>query len=109
MNLQKTIGTFFSRYGQGFTTSQGVSLWGCLSRVDGEDQAPELDSLPMGYRPAHRLRLLTQGDVPLKQGELLTGEDRKYALIAVRPVRLGGEVLYYKSIAYEQEESGWSL
>ncbi len=105
MNLQKTIQAFFSRYGARFTTRGGAVLTGCLSQVDGEDEPKELENLPMGYRPAHRVRLLSQGDLPLAEGEILTAGQKRYTLVLVRPVTLGEEVLYYKSIAYEQEGS----
>lgn len=65
MNLQKTILDFFVRYGAAFTTPEGETVHGCLSRVSGEDEPKELVHLPLGYRPAHRVRLLTQGDFPL--------------------------------------------
>ena len=64
MSLPNTLGDFFSRYGTAFALSGGGTVYGCLSQVDGEDQPKELTSLPMGYCPAHRVRILSQGSVP---------------------------------------------
>lgn len=103
MDLQKILLNFFVRYGAAFTTSEGERVYGCLSRVSGEDAPSELVHLPLGYRPAHRVRLLTQGDIPLTENQTLAFGKKQYTLALVRPERLGEEVLYYKSIAYEQE------
>lgn len=103
MNLQKTILDFFVRYGASFITPEGETVHGCLSRVSGEDEPKELVHLPLGYRPAYRVRLLTQGDFPLTENQTLTFGETQYTLVLVRPEKLGEEVLYYKSIAYEQE------
>ena len=103
MNLQKTIQDFFVWYGDPFTTPEGETVYGCLSRVSGEDEPNELEHLPLGYRPAHQVRLLTQGDVPLTENQILVSGEKQYTLVMVRPQKLGDEVLYYKSIAYEQE------
>ena len=105
MSLPNTLGDFFSRYGTAFALSGGGTVYGCLSLVDGEDQPKELTSLPMGYCPAHRVRILSQGSVPLQENQVLTAGGKQYTLVLVRPVKLGEELLYYKSIAYEQEES----
>ena len=103
MSLPTTIGDFLVRYGTAFTTSEGNTVYGCLSQVDGEDQAKELVHLPEGYRPAQRVRILSQAEVPLTQNQTLTAGEKQYTLVLVRPVKLGQELLYYKSIAYEQE------
>ncbi len=39
----------------------------------------------------------------LTQNQTLTAGEKQYTLVLVRPVKLGQELLYYKSIAYEQE------
>ena len=84
MNLQKTILDFFVRYGASFTTPEGERV--------------ELVTLDNGI-----LRLLTQGNFPLAENQTLTSGEKQYTLVLVRPEKLGEEVLYYKSIAYEQE------
>lgn len=105
MRLTDTILDFFTRYGTAFTTQDGKKVYGCLSRVNGEDEPKELISLPLGYRPAHRVRILSQADFPLTENQVLTAGEHSYTLVLVRPEKLGEELLYYKSIAYEQEGS----
>ena len=92
MNLQKTILDFFVRYGASFITPEGETVHGCLSRVSGEDEPKELVHLPLGYRPAHRVRLLTQGDFPLAENQTLyQGAGRRHSCGLPRcPAGAGG-------------------